>query len=78
MVAPLPRRVAKVIRRAVDDLVDPAGEAPGEAVPAKARGAGAPATLAAPAARGGPPAPPADDDAAPPVAGQTPDEWWPR
>lgn len=75
MVAPLPRRVAPVIRRAVDDLVDPAGEASGDAVSAVARGAGAPATLAAPAVRGGPPAP---DDPAAPAAGQTPDEWWPR
>ena len=72
MVAPLPRRVAPVIRRAVDDLVDPAGEAPGDAVTAAA---GPPATLAAPAVRGGPPAP---GDAVPPVSGQTPDEWWPR
>ena len=71
MVAPLPRRVAPVIRRAVDDLVDPAGEAPGDAVTA----AGAPATLAAPAVRGGPPAP---GDAVSPASGQTPDEWRPR
>ena len=76
MVAPLPRRVAKVIRRAVDDLVDPAGEAPGDAATAKARGgAGAPATLAA---RVAPQTLPAPDDPAAPMAGRTPDEWWPR
>jgi hypothetical protein len=78
VVAPLPRRVAKVIRRAVDDLVEPAGEAPGDALTAARGGAGAPATLAAPAARVAPQTPSATDDTAAPVAGRTPDEWWPR
>jgi hypothetical protein len=68
MVAPLPRRVTPVIRRAVDDLVEPAaGETQGDAV-----------TLAAATVPAAPEAPSALDDAAVLVARRTPDEWRPR
>jgi len=70
MVAPLPRRVTPVIRRAVDDLVEPtAGEALGDAATLATRGAaGTPVVLA----------PPAPDDGVVPAARKTPDEWRPR